>query len=62
MPEPFYSSIIEIEDAHPQLGALRYTIATTLPQGVPTDKINRIVIRALRLGHNLAIELTGGDT
>ena len=61
MPEPFYSSIIEIEDAHPQLGALRYTIVATIPQTVPTDKIDRTVIRALRLGHNRAMELTGGD-
>ena len=61
MPEPFFSSAIEVMDEHPQLGVLRYTIVATIPKSVPNDKIDRVMIRAIRLAHNRAIALTGGD-
>jgi hypothetical protein len=61
MPEPFRSTAIRITDQHPQLGTLHYTAVVTIPLTVPTESINRVVIRACRLLHNRTVELTQED-
>lgn len=57
----FYSTAIQIVDQHPQLGELRYIAVMTIPYEVPTDRLDRTIIRALRLAHHQAVKLTHGD-